>query len=143
MSLCVTEQCEIQGCNILAVTQDLVPPTTVKVFKTSAWPEPSDCMGQAAVKAHLGRKSHVAQLNAAGKHIASMHGWEVRFIPAQCSCCSEDMYTTIRGSSQLNSAAFMYVWGLCLGLRCHHATVQNEGKIEKARSDLGHASCAC
>jgi hypothetical protein len=62
--------------------QDLVPPTAVKVFKTAAWPEPADCMGQAALKGYLGRKSHVAQLNAAGKHMASMHGWEVGIIPA-------------------------------------------------------------
>ena len=35
-------------------------------------------MGQSALKGYLGRKSHVAQLNAAGKHMAAMHGWEVR-----------------------------------------------------------------
>lgn len=62
--------------------QDLVPPTAVKVFKTAAWLEPADCMGQAALKGYLGRKSHVAQLNAAGKHMASMHGWEVGIILA-------------------------------------------------------------
>lgn len=59
--------------------QDLVPTTAIKVFKTSAWPEPADCMGQAALKGYLGRKSHVAQLNAAGKNMAMMHGWEVCF----------------------------------------------------------------
>ena len=58
-----------------------MPPTTIKVFKTSAWPEPADCMGQAALKGYLGRKSHVAQLNAAGKHMASMQR-QVCIIPA-------------------------------------------------------------
>jgi hypothetical protein len=62
--------------------QDLVPPTAIKVFKTSAWPQPADCMGQASPKGCLGRKFHVAQLNAAGKHVASILGWEVRTIPA-------------------------------------------------------------
>lgn len=58
--------------------QSLVPAKAIKVFKTSAWPEPADCMGQSALKGYLGRKAHVAQLNAAGKHMAMMHGWEVR-----------------------------------------------------------------
>ncbi len=61
--------------------QSLVPDSAIKVFKTSAWPEPADCMGQSALKGYLGRKSHVAQLNAAGKHMAAMHGWEVRVAP--------------------------------------------------------------
>ena len=41
-------------------------------------------MGQSALKGYLGRKAHVAQLNAAGKHMAAMHGWEVR----AAHCCS-------------------------------------------------------
>ena len=70
--------------------QSLVPPTAIKVFKTSAWPEPADCMGQAALKGYLGRKSHVAQLNAAGKHMAALHGWEVRSShpPSLCWACT-------------------------------------------------------
>ena len=67
-----------------------MPATAIKVFKTSAWPEPADCMGQAALKGYLGRKSHVAQLNAAGKHMAALHGWEVRsrHPPSLCWACT-------------------------------------------------------
>ena len=57
--------------------QALVGHATVKVFKTSAWVEPADCSGSGAQKTHLGKRAHVAQLNAAGRHIAMSHGWEI------------------------------------------------------------------
>lgn len=62
------------------VLQALVGPSTIKVFKTSPWPEPADCFGQGAVKAHLGKKAHVAQLNALGRHVAAAHGWQVSML---------------------------------------------------------------
>ena len=57
--------------------QGLVGHTTIKVFKTSAWVEAADCTGTGAQKPYLGKRAHIAQLNAAGKHIALAHGWEV------------------------------------------------------------------
>jgi len=70
-------------CNVLQLTmhlpllQKLVPAKTIKVYKTSAWPEPADCLGTGSIKTHLGKKSHVAQLNAAARYVATAFDWEV------------------------------------------------------------------
>ncbi len=57
--------------------QALVGHATIKVFKTSAWVELADCSGSGALLSHMGKRAHIAQLNAAGRHIAMSHGWEV------------------------------------------------------------------
>ena len=57
--------------------QELVGHAAVKVFRTNGWVEPADCSGSGAQKDYLGKRSHIAQLNAASRHIAMAHGWEV------------------------------------------------------------------
>ena len=49
----------------------------MKVLKTSAWVEPADCTGSGAQKGYLGKRAHIAQLNAASKHVAMAHGWDI------------------------------------------------------------------
>ena len=67
----------VQGMWGGCLPQGLVGHATVKVFRSNAWVEPADCSGSGAQKDFLGKRSHTAQLNAAARHTAMAHNWEV------------------------------------------------------------------
>lgn len=50
-------------------------PNSIRIFKTQLHPLPADCESGVAFDPRLGKKSHIVQLDAAGRYVASEHHW--------------------------------------------------------------------